>query len=118
MQEIRIGSIITANNNGVNKEYQVIDNSEINSEYPIAILDINNYKIVQTSCEIDYMNLGHYFYIDKEYKIIEVRHPKETLKEKEMELYKNCRSCDNDLVGTYDRVNGYCNDCINEILEC
>lgn len=37
---------------------------------------------------------------------------------KYQELYKNCRSCDEDLVDTDDRVKGYCNDCINEILEC
>lgn len=87
MQEIKIGSIIKVDNNGEDKEYQVIDNSEISSEYPVAILDLDNYKIVQTSCKIDYMNLGNYVYIDdeyKEYKIIDVGHPKETLKEKAM----------------------------------
>lgn len=71
--QINIGTILLVNKDGNNEEYQVLDNSEINPEYPFALLDMKRHSIVQTSVSLDYMNFGHYIYIDKEYKIINIR---------------------------------------------
>jgi hypothetical protein len=71
--QINIGTILLVNKDGINEEYQVLDNSEINAEYPFALLDIKKHRIVQTSVSLDYMNFGHYIYIDKEYEIINIR---------------------------------------------
>jgi len=71
--QINIGSILLVNKDGINKEYQVLDNSEMNPEYPFALLDMKKHRIVQTSVSLDYMNFGHYIYIDKEYEIINIR---------------------------------------------
>jgi hypothetical protein len=71
--QINIGSILLVNKDGINEEYQVLDNSEINPEYPFALLDVKQHRIVQTSVSLDYMNYGHYIYIDKEYEIINIR---------------------------------------------
>lgn len=69
LDEIKIGSVIVTKEGNI---YKILDFSLINEEYPIAILNVETDVIIQSSYNVDYMNLGGYIYIDKEEYILKV----------------------------------------------
>jgi phenylacetate-coenzyme A ligase PaaK-like adenylate-forming protein len=69
-QEIKIGSILTLSDT---RKLKVIDNSDLSKEYPVALLDIHNNKILITTYSMEYMKKYKYVYLDnKEIEIEKV----------------------------------------------
>jgi len=69
-QDIKIGSVLTLQDS---RQVKIIDNSDISEEYPVALLDINNNKILITTYSMEYMQKYRYVYIiDREIGIAKV----------------------------------------------
>lgn len=68
-EDIKIGSVLTLEGG---KQVKLIDNSDISEEYPVALLDIDNSKILMTTYSMKYMQEYRYVYLDGEIGIVKV----------------------------------------------
>ena len=68
-EDIKIGSVLTLEDG---RQVKLIDNSDISEEYPVALLDVDNSKILMTTYSMTYMQEYRYVYLDGEIGIIKV----------------------------------------------